>query len=160
MSRVKENALRSLEKLKDQIPTENYSAIEEGLREIEPLKDRDWELENLWNKFADIPMDPDTECMEEPFLSFKAGTPREEIWRWFDERHSKGVAYLLYGDGTDRTCEMANLFYLNLLCQECESRSCQFNHDCECRFSLVHGRIPRITEADGCIDFEYREGEI
>lgn len=41
MSRVKENALRSLEKLKDQIPTENYSAIEEGLREIEPLKDRD-----------------------------------------------------------------------------------------------------------------------
>ena len=41
-------------------------------------------------------MNPETECMEAPFLDFPAGTPREDIWRWFDERHSKGVAYLLY----------------------------------------------------------------
>ncbi len=42
-------------------------------------------------------MNPETECMDEPFLSFPAGTHREEIWRWFDERHTRGAAYLLHG---------------------------------------------------------------
>ena len=45
---------------------------------------------------ADIPMDPETERMEEDFLCFPMRTHREEIWHWFDERHSKGVYYLLY----------------------------------------------------------------
>lgn len=35
--------------------------------------------------------------MDEPFLGFPAGTHREDIWHWFDERHSRGVAYLLHG---------------------------------------------------------------
>ncbi len=54
-------------------------------------------LELLWGMLEDIPMDPETERMEEPFLTFPAGTYREEIWHWFDQQHSKGVAYLLYG---------------------------------------------------------------
>ena len=41
-------------------------------------------------------MNPETERMEEDFLCFPIGTHREEIWHWFDERHSKGVYYLLY----------------------------------------------------------------
>ena len=53
-------------------------------------------LELLWSMLEDIPMDPETERMEEPFLTFPAGTYREEIWHWFDGQHSKGVAYLLY----------------------------------------------------------------
>lgn len=57
----------------------------------------DRKLEKFWEQFEDVPMDPVTECMEAPFLDFPAGTHREEIWHWFDERHSKGVAYLLYG---------------------------------------------------------------
>lgn len=28
---------------------------------------------------------------------FDIGTPREDIWHWFDERHSKGVVHLLCG---------------------------------------------------------------
>lgn len=56
----------------------------------------DDELEEYWEEFVDIPMNPETEEMEEPFLCFSAGTPREEIWHWFDERYSKGVAALLY----------------------------------------------------------------
>lgn len=40
-------------------------------------------------------------------------------------------------------------------CFECESTGCVFNHDGECRFSLVHERRPKITEADGCIDSVY-----
>lgn len=29
----------------------------------------------------------------------------------------------------------------------------------ECRFAMVHERKPRITDEDGCIDFDYQEGE-
>lgn len=35
--------------------------------------------------------------MGETFLGFPAGTHREEIWYWFDERYSKGVYGLIYG---------------------------------------------------------------
>ena len=146
--------------------SETNSPGNESLMGMETLSARDEKLERLWKQLGDIPRDPDTECIEEPFISWEdnavlweAGTPVEQIWKWFDERHSKGVAYLMYGDGEDRTYETANLLYLNALCQECESASCQFNHSGECRFSLVHERKPRITEDDGCIDFEYREGE-
>lgn len=58
---------------------------------------KDREIEKLWADFADVPMNPETECMEADFLHFPAGTHREEIWRWFDEKHSKGVHFLLYG---------------------------------------------------------------
>lgn len=62
------------------------------------LKERDVLLENKWDEFTDVPMNPETERIEQKFLHFPAGTRRFEIWRWFDERHSKGVRYLLYGD--------------------------------------------------------------
>lgn len=65
--------------------------------EMKTLRERDIELEKLWKQFEDLPMDPDTQKIEEPFLSFPAGTDREDIWHWFDERHSKGISYLLYG---------------------------------------------------------------
>lgn len=52
--------------------------------EMKTLRERDIELENLWKQFEDLPMDPDTEKIEEPFLSFPAGTDREDIWHWFD----------------------------------------------------------------------------
>ena len=53
-------------------------------------------LRKLWEDFSDVPMDPETECMEEPFLDFPAGTHREDIWHWFDDRYSGGVYLLLY----------------------------------------------------------------
>ena len=104
-------------------------------------------------------MNPETECIEEKFMGWGPGIHREEIWHWFDERHSKGVAYLLYGDGFDRTPEPAKLLYLKQLCFECESTSCQFNHGGECRFALVHERKPRINDIEGCIDYDYQEGD-
>lgn len=42
-----------------------------------PLSTRDRELEELWEEFADVPMNTETEEMEEPFLHFPAGTNRE-----------------------------------------------------------------------------------
>lgn len=127
--------------------------------EMETLSARDAALEEAWAKFSDVPMDPETEKMEEGFMGWPAGTDREDIWRWFDQRHSKGVAYLLYGDGFDRTLETAKFLYLKQLCIECESTSCQYNHGGECRFALVHERKPRITDEDGCIDYDYQEGD-
>lgn len=57
----------------------------------------DVEIEKAWSDFADVPMNPETEEIEQDFMHFPAGTNREEIWRWFDKNHSKGVAHLLYG---------------------------------------------------------------
>lgn len=74
---------------RDIIDSSKYIAVRDALEEIEALESRDKALEDLWEEFGDIPMDDETECMEAPFLNFPAGTHREEIWHWFDERHSK-----------------------------------------------------------------------
>lgn len=58
--------------------------------------EHDKAIESLWRLFEDVPMNPITECMEESFMGWPAGTHREEIWHWFDKNHSKGVYYLLY----------------------------------------------------------------
>ena len=54
----------------------------------------DGELEVLWDIFGDIPMNPETECLDDDFLHFPRGTSREDIWHWFDEHYSRGVAAL------------------------------------------------------------------
>lgn len=159
MNEVKRQAIEVANELHSFIDYDAYCTIMDGLQDIETLRDRDEQLEELWAKFADVPVDPDTECIEQEFLGWGPGIHREEIWHWFDRRHSKGVAYLLYGDGFNRTPEAAKLLYLKQLCIECESSSCQYNHGGECRFTLVHERKPRITDEDGCIDYDYQEGE-
>lgn len=55
----------------------------------------DEQLEKLWDELEDIPVDAD-ECIEVDWNGFEKGTDRYEIWHWFDERHSKGVHWLLY----------------------------------------------------------------
>lgn len=127
---------------------------------METLADRDRELEELWADLADVPVDPDTEKLEDDWFIFPKGTDKEDIWHWFDDRHSKGVGHLLYSDGIDRTTGIAKLVYLDQLCIECESSSCSFNHGGECRFAMVHERKPRINDDDGCIDYDYKEGEL
>lgn len=42
-------------------------------------------LSELWEMFGDIPVNNDDE-IEEDFLNFPAGTPKFDVWRWFDER--------------------------------------------------------------------------
>ena len=126
---------------------------------IKTLDERDKYLEKLWASVEDAPIDPDTECLEEEALGFPPGTHREELWRWFDERYSKGVAHLLYGyDGVDRTDLIARLVYLNGLCDECDSETCAYNEDGVCKYPLVHGRKPQFTERDGCVDGAFAEG--
>ncbi len=65
-------------------------------------------IQNLWSTFGDLPMDPETECIEEPFEvpfqhgdgireTFPIGTFREDIWRWFEEAFCLSVAEDLMG---------------------------------------------------------------
>lgn len=56
----------------------------------------DTKVEKLWDKLTDVPMNPDTECIEDDFYIWPKGTCREDIWCWFDDHHSRGVYYLLY----------------------------------------------------------------
>jgi len=66
------------------------------LGEILSIKDK--EAETLWMELEDIPFD-ETELggliIAQNWLHFEKGTEREEIWHWFDEKHSQGVHYLL-----------------------------------------------------------------
>lgn len=52
----------------------------------------------VWSEFGDIPMNPETECIEESWRSFPAGTHREDIWHWFESTFKVSVHDLMYGE--------------------------------------------------------------
>ncbi len=52
----------------------------------------------LWEEFGDVPMDPETECIESPWLIFPAGTFREDIWTWFEKAFDVSVHNLMFED--------------------------------------------------------------
>ncbi len=56
----------------------------------------DQSIHMLWNDFGAVPMDPKTECIEEDWHGFKAGTFREDIWKWFEETLDISVHDLMY----------------------------------------------------------------
>jgi len=87
-----------LERIKSALLLDDYTDVLEALNEIQAPDEKDAAVLEVWNAFADVPMDPETEEMEIPFLHFPAHTARETIWRWFDANYSKGVHALLYGD--------------------------------------------------------------
>jgi len=98
-------------------------SIEESIRagiesnNIEGLTDV--QLEEMWADLGNIHFDeadvPGDMVLAEDWHSFQKGTDRLEIWQFFDKRHSKGVAFLLYGATTvsDDITE--------LICRRCKS---------------------------------------
>ena len=46
----------------------------------------------LWKEFGSIPMNPETECIEEEWHGFAAGTFREDIWKWFEDTFQLSIA--------------------------------------------------------------------
>lgn len=48
------------------------------------------ELRALWGVLGDVPV-ADDDTIEIPYLQFQAGTPREDIWRWFEDRHPRFI---------------------------------------------------------------------
>ena len=77
-----------------------YSSQIQFSSEVESIKRRfilTFEaLKNLWEEFADVPIDKD-ECIEENFHIWEKGTNRYEIWHWFDDRLPNGLAKDLMG---------------------------------------------------------------
>lgn len=62
------------------------------------------DIKDYWESFGDVPMDPETETIEQPWGIFPAGTEKEEIWHWFEREFSIPVSELLYNiDGVDKT---------------------------------------------------------
>lgn len=153
---VLEDFRRSDETFGDEYAYYEAYLNEQRAKAIPTLKERDKRLEQLWAEFADVPMNPETEKMEEPFLHFPARTDREEIWHWFDERHSKGVVYLLYGTEPKYSFKnMAPLVHAQSLCTECDAEHCVFNPGGICKAPFVIGRTPSLSD-DGCADFCYK----
>ena len=68
---------------------------------------RDTLLELMWQDLSDVPFNEDRGTgdllLADEWAGFEKGSAREEIWEWFDDAHSKGVAYLLneYGHRSD-----------------------------------------------------------
>lgn len=71
----------------------------------EDLEWNDEDLDELWAEFGDVPMNPETECIESDWLHFPAGTHREEIWHWFENTFDCRVADLMYGVRESRRTE-------------------------------------------------------
>jgi len=49
------------------------------------------DLEKMWSAFADIPTNSDDE-IEVDFYWWEKGTLRFDIWHWFDEKLTNGLA--------------------------------------------------------------------
>lgn len=81
MSYLKDEAIEICNNLnqRNEINYNDYSTIFDAICEIDTLKERDEQLEALWEDFGNVPFNPDAETIEEDFLSFPAGTDLEEI---------------------------------------------------------------------------------
>ena len=53
-------------------------------------------VKELWLEFGDVPLNPNTECIEEDWHGFPAGTHREDVWHWFEEEFGIPVSELMY----------------------------------------------------------------
>lgn len=59
----------------------------------------DGKIERLWDGMTDILFNEDKDgnlYLSRDYGPFYKGDSREYIWHWFDEKHSKGIHYLLY----------------------------------------------------------------
>lgn len=74
---------------------QRFEKMQINIRENSRLTDND--IEEIWRWLEDVPMNPQTECLEQSYFIFPSGTSKMEIWSWFDKHYSKGVHTLLYG---------------------------------------------------------------
>ena len=58
-----------------------------------PIQQKDAQIKKLWEELEDIPFSD--VGLDEDWRIFKVGTPREEIWRWFDKHYSLGIVGLI-----------------------------------------------------------------
>ncbi len=67
----------------------------DSMKPVMWIQNRDNLLEYAWATLTDVNIDEE-ERTEQDWFIFPAGTDREEIWQWFDERYSRGVGELMF----------------------------------------------------------------
>lgn len=119
------------------------------------LKERDALLEEQWKRFKKIPVNPDTEKLEKPFMDFPAGTDRLTIWKWFDERHSKGASYLMQNSQRRHTDEYM-IRHWEKFRTECHFEDCVWYTKEGCTLPIyTHGCMPMLYHAGSkCFDYD------
>lgn len=111
-------------------------------------------LEEFWKNLTDVPFAENEDgtlvlekghklmCGSREIATFPAGTEREEIWHWFDERHPKGVVYLMNGVEAETSekyysIENGNAVQLDIAYTEEEAiRKCLENSEAKQVFAL------------------------
>jgi hypothetical protein len=75
------------------------SEAAQELKDSMPQEYTDAEFEKRWDELADIPFDeadsPSGLILSQKWWVFPKGTDRDDVWKHFDENHSKGIGYLL-----------------------------------------------------------------
>lgn len=79
--------------------------------DIKDYREVDMFLEVLWSEFSNIPVNEDDDTIEEPFYIWSEGTEKMDVWHWFDDKYSNGLAEGLMGLGEseDITLDVENL---------------------------------------------------
>lgn len=67
------------------LSSEDLEIIKDRQLEKDFLNWKETYVEDLWEEFNEVPIDPKTNAIEEPWKYFLPGTPRGEILRWFKE---------------------------------------------------------------------------
>lgn len=119
---------------------------------IRTIEEQDNLLKILWNELENayfFENDNGELILAHQWKIFSAGTTRDEIWHWFDERYSKGIVALLHSDPKEK---LKTEIEKNIsLCNECMSEHCVYNPTGICKLPLIKGRRANISD-DGCED--------
>lgn len=99
-NRTKELLWDAILSFPDEPLTKTIARFDMTMEEYDELATwkRDTYYLNLWHELADVPFEEDENgalILVKPWRNFERGTPRINIWRWFDTGYSKGVASLL-----------------------------------------------------------------
>lgn len=86
------------------LASERDFSPDEKLRGPETALEREHvrNVERLWEALGQVPISDEDE-LEQTFLSFLEGTPKEEVWTYFEEELGVSVAYLMGQDPTPLT---------------------------------------------------------
>ena len=50
------------------------------------------EAKKLWGQLGNVPVNDEDDTIDEQFLDFEPGTPKEDVWHWFEEEFDLSVA--------------------------------------------------------------------
>ena len=66
--------------------------ILERIENMKSQKEIDNFLSALWDEFSNVPVDEDTDTIDDSFYIWEIGTDKSDVWHWLDDNHSLGLA--------------------------------------------------------------------